>query len=93
MKKILFSVLAACVVSTSILTTTSCNEDETYAEQKDKEKKAISDADTKPDANNKSIANDMATIAPAEGGITVTPSNNSVKRHKYESGSKEYNFS
>lgn len=41
MKKILFSVLAACVVSTSILTTTSCNEDETYAEQKDKEKKAI----------------------------------------------------
>ena len=41
MKEILFSVLAACVVSTSILTTTSCNEDETYAEQKDKEKKAI----------------------------------------------------
>ena len=41
MKKILFSVLAACVVSTSILTTTSCKEDETYAEQKDKEKKAI----------------------------------------------------
>lgn len=41
MKKFLFSVLAACVVSTSILTTTSCNEDETYAEQKDKEKKAI----------------------------------------------------
>ena len=41
MKKILFSVLAACFVSTSILTTTSCNEDETYAEQKDKEKKAI----------------------------------------------------
>lgn len=41
MKKILFSVLAACVVSTSILTTTSCNDDETYAEQKDKEKKAI----------------------------------------------------
>lgn len=41
MKKILFSVLAACVASTFILTTTSCNEDETYAEQKDKEKKAI----------------------------------------------------
>ena len=59
----------------------------------DKEKNAISDADTKPDANNKSIANDMATIAPAEGDITVTPSNNSAKRHKYESGSKEYNFS
>ena len=48
----------------------------------DNEKKAISDADTKPDANNKSTANDMATIASTEGGIMVTPSNNSVKRHK-----------
>ncbi|MBQ6749772.1 MAG: DUF4827 domain-containing protein [Bacteroidaceae bacterium] len=33
--------LTACAVSLSIFTTTSCNDGETYAEQKDKEKKAI----------------------------------------------------
>ena len=59
----------------------------------DKEKKAISDADTKPEANNNKTARMMAIMAPKEGAVTVTPSNNSAKRHKYESGSKECNFS
>ncbi len=39
-KKLSFLMLAACAVSFSMFTT-SCDEDETYAEQKDKEKKAI----------------------------------------------------
>ena len=34
----------------------------------DKEKKAISEADTKPDANNNNTAKDIAIIAPTEGG-------------------------
>ena len=34
----------------------------------DKEKNAISEADTKPDANNSNTAKEMATIAPTEGG-------------------------
>ena len=55
----------------------------------EREKNAISEADTKPDANNKRTAKEIATIAPTEGAYTVTPSNNSAKRHKYESGSKE----
>lgn len=41
MKKLFYLVLTACAVSLSIFTTTSCNDGETYAEQKDKEKKAI----------------------------------------------------
>ena len=53
------------------------------------EKNAISDADTKPEANNNRTANEIATMAPTEGAVTVTPSNKSAKRHKYESGSKE----
>lgn len=40
-KKLLYSVLAVCAVSTSMLTATSCNDGETYAEQKEKEKNAI----------------------------------------------------
>ena len=55
----------------------------------DKEKNAISDADTKPEANNNNTANEIAIMAPMEGAVTVTPSNNSAKRHKNESGSKE----
>ena len=58
----------------------------------EREKNAISEADTKPDANNNNTANTMATIAPNEGAETVTPSKSSAKRHKYESGSKECNF-
>ena len=34
----------------------------------DKEKKAISEADTKPEANNNNTAKLIATIAPKEGG-------------------------
>lgn len=41
MKKLFYLVLTACAVSLSIFTTTSCNDGETYAEQKEKEKKAI----------------------------------------------------
>ena len=41
MKKLFYLVLTACAVSLSMFTTTSCNDGETYAEQKDKEKKAI----------------------------------------------------
>ncbi len=41
MKKLFYLVLTACAVSLSVFTTTSCNDGETYAEQKDKEKKAI----------------------------------------------------
>ena len=40
MKKILYFVLAACAVSTSMLTI-SCNDDETYAERKKKEERSI----------------------------------------------------
>ena len=59
----------------------------------DNEKNAISEADTKPEANNRRTANEIATMAPTEGAATVTPSNKSAKRHKYESGSKEKRFS
>ncbi len=41
MKKLFYLVLTACAVSLSMFTTTSCNDGETYAEQKEKEKKAI----------------------------------------------------
>jgi hypothetical protein len=57
------------------------------------EKKAISDAETKPDANSNTTAKTIAITASNEGGVTTTPSNKSAKRHKYESGSKESNFS
>ena len=40
MKKLLYLVLAACVVSTSVFTT-SCSDGETYAEKKKKEERAI----------------------------------------------------
>ncbi|MBO4673839.1 MAG: DUF4827 domain-containing protein [Bacteroidaceae bacterium] len=40
-KKILYVVLAACAVSISLFTATSCSDGETYAEKKDKEKKNI----------------------------------------------------
>ena len=59
----------------------------------DNEKKAISEAETKPEANNNNIAKIKAIIAPMEGVITVTPSNKFAKWHKYESGSKELGFS
>ena len=58
----------------------------------EREKNAISEADTKPDANNNNTAKMMATIAPNEGAVTVTPSKRSAKWHKYESGSKECNL-
>ena len=54
----------------------------------EREKKAISEADTKPEAYNNKTANKIAMIA-----HMVTPSNKSAKRHKYESGSKESGFS
>lgn len=41
MKKLFFLVLTALTVSISMISVTSCNDYETYAEQKDKEKKAI----------------------------------------------------
>ena len=59
----------------------------------DKEKKAISEADTKPEANKRSTAKVMATMAPKEGAVTVTLSNKSANWHKYESGSKESSIS
>lgn len=64
-----------------------------FKSEGESEKKAISEAETKPDAYNKTIANTNATIAPKEGGITVTPLHKSNKRDKYESGSKDLNFS
>ena len=59
----------------------------------EREKKAICEADTKPEAYNNKTANKIAMIAPMVGAVTVTPSNKSAKRHKYESGSKESGFS
>ena len=59
----------------------------------DKEKKAISDADTKPEQYNKSIAKTNATIAPKVGVNRVTLSKSEFIPDKYESGSKEYKFS
>lgn len=41
MKKLLYLVLAVCAVSISLFMATSCHDGETYAEQKEKEKKAI----------------------------------------------------
>ena len=41
MKKLIHLVLAVFAVSTSVFTVTSCNDGETYAEMKEKEKKAI----------------------------------------------------
>lgn len=41
MKKLLYSVLAACAVSIAMFTATSCEEHHTYAKQKKKEKAAI----------------------------------------------------
>ena len=41
----------------------------------DKEKKAISEAETNPDAPSKSAAITMAIMASIEGAETVTPSN------------------
>lgn len=41
MKKIVYFVLTTMVVGISMLTSTSCNDGETYAEQKDKEKRYI----------------------------------------------------
>lgn len=40
-KKLCYSVLAACAVSISMFTTIGCNDGETYAEQKEKEKRYI----------------------------------------------------
>ena len=45
----------------------------------DNEKKAISDAETKPEAYNNRIARINAIIAPIEGVTTVTPSHKSCK--------------
>lgn len=59
----------------------------------DKEKNAISDAETKPEAYNKTAARIIATTAPAVGGVTVTPSHRFCQKDKYESGSKEIKFS
>ena len=59
----------------------------------DKEKNAISEADTNPETKSKSTANTMATMAPIVGADTVTSLNKSAKWHKNESGSKELNFS
>lgn len=42
MKRLFNFVLAVCTVSTLMLMVTSCNDGETYAEQKEKERKAIS---------------------------------------------------
>lgn len=63
-----------------------------FKSEGESEKKAISDADTKPEAYSRITTKHNATIAPIEGGMTVTPSHKSAKRHKYESGSKEYKF-
>lgn len=59
----------------------------------EREKKAISDAETNPEAHNNNTAIIKAINAPTVGKVTVTPSNKSAKRHKYESGSKELGFS
>ena len=64
-----------------------------FKSEGDNEKKAISEAETKPDAYSKRIASINAIIAPIEGDITVTPLHKSDKRDKYESGSKDLNFS
>ncbi len=58
-----------------------------------KRKKAISEADTKPEAYNNKTANKIAMIAPMVGAVTVTPLKKSAKRHKYESGSRDFGFS
>ena len=58
-----------------------------------KEKKAISDAETKPDTNKRKAAKRIATTAPKSGGVTVIPSNKPANWHKNESESKYLQFS
>ena len=59
----------------------------------DREKKATSEADTKPEQNNKRMANTNATSAPNVGVEMVTLSKSDFIPDKYESGSKEFKFS
>lgn len=63
----------------------------------EREKKAISEAETKPEAYNSKTARINAIIAPTEGEVTVTPLKRFAKKssnwHKYESGSKDLGFS
>ena len=58
-----------------------------------REKKAISDAEAKPEANKSKPARIMATIAEKEGAVTVTPLKTSANWHKKASGSKILVFS
>ena len=59
----------------------------------DNEKKAISDAETKPEHPNNKTAKTKATMAPALGAYNVIPSKRLANWHKYESGSNDYRFS
>jgi hypothetical protein len=54
----------------------------------DKEKKAISDAETNPEQNNNMIANTKATMAPTLGEYNLIPSKRLANWHKHESKSK-----
>lgn len=59
----------------------------------EREKKAISEADMKPDAYNNAPANIIDTIAPKDGAVIVTSLIKSDNPDKNESESKEYCFS
>ena len=55
----------------------------------EREKNAISEADTKPEQKSNTIASTMAMIAPTVGVFNVMLLKRSASWHKYESGSKE----
>lgn len=59
----------------------------------EREKKAISEAEVKPETNNNRIAERNAISAKKEEEFTVTPLKTFANWHKNASGSKELNFS
>lgn len=59
----------------------------------EREKKAISEAEVKPETNNNRIADNNAISAKKEGEFTVIPLKTVANWHKNVSESKEFNFS
>lgn len=64
-----------------------------FKSEVDREKKAFSEAEVKPETNNSRIAESNAISAKKEEEFTVTPLKTVANWHKNVSGSKEFNFS
>lgn len=59
----------------------------------EREKKAISEAEAKPETSRRNPANTIAMIAEIEGACTDIPLKTSANWHKKASGSKDFGFS